>query len=212
MDIHNFIASKFAGKEPLFFEVGANDGQDTQRLNLSCKNLHVFEPDVRAFAKLTKRKFLGGVFLNNIALGSCVGSAQFHVSSGCRPYKYDYSVDGEWDKSGSLRAPKIHLKAHPWCKFDSTINVLVDTVDNYCQVKGIKIIDFLWADVQGAEEDLIRGGASMLGSGAIKYFYTEYSDAQLYDGQLTFNELCALLKGYKVVHRFPGDVLFEWEK
>ncbi|MEN9248224.1 MAG: hypothetical protein Q6L50_08560 [Gloeomargarita sp. GMQP_bins_120] len=37
--------------------------------------------------------------------------------------------------------------------------------------------DFIWADVQGAEVDLIQGGLQALAN--TRYFYTEYANTEL---------------------------------
>ena len=42
------------------------------------------------------------------------------------------------------------------------IDVEVDTVDRYCASNGIERIDFLKIDVEGFEEDVLRGATTML--------------------------------------------------
>ena len=76
----------------------------------------------------------------------------------------------------------------------------------------VKTVDLLWADVQGAEVDLIEGGRETLAR--TSYLYTEYSNAELYAGQINLEEILARLPGWRVVQNFPttedyADVLLE---
>ncbi len=56
-----------------------------------------------------------------------------------------------------------------------------------------------------AENLFIRGGQEALGK--TRYLYTEYSNRELYEGQVNLPQLLALLPDYEVVARYPGDVL-----
>jgi hypothetical protein len=68
-------------------------------------------------------------------------------------------------------------------------------------------VDFNWADIQGAEGEMVRGGHDLLRR--TRYLFTEYSDEELYEGQATLDELLALLPDYRVVELWPDDVLLE---
>ena len=59
--------------------------------------------------------------------------------------------------------------------------------------------------MQGAEGDLIKGGRETLAN--TRYFYTEYNNRELYEGQLGLRELLSLLPDFDVVQRYPHDVL-----
>jgi hypothetical protein len=67
-------------------------------------------------------------------------------------------------------------------------------------------VDFIWADVQGAESDLIEGAPRILA--ATRYFYTEYSNNEWYEGQITLPGLVQKLPDFELVRRYPMDVLF----
>ena len=66
-------------------------------------------------------------------------------------------------------------------------------------------IDLIWADVQGAEGDLIEGGRQALAR--TRYFYTEYDDQELYEGQIPLAKLLSLLPEFEIVPRYRWDVL-----
>ena len=65
----------------------------------------------------------------------------------------------------------------------------------------------IWADVQGAEENLIKGGLKTLSH--TKYFYTEYEDDELYEGQITLDQIKNLLPNFKAIGYFGNNVLFK---
>jgi hypothetical protein len=81
------------------------------------------------------------------------------------------------------------------------------TLDAWSEQHRISQADFIWADVQGAESDLVEGAALFLTSS--RYFYTEYSNDEWYEGQITLAELLEKLPGFDLVRRYPMDALFE---
>jgi hypothetical protein len=81
-------------------------------------------------------------------------------------------------------------------------------LDTWFQSSGLDRIDFVWADVQGAEGDLILGGKETFNK-HVKYFYTEYSNMELYENQLNLEQILQLLPTFNIVTQFEGDVLLK---
>jgi hypothetical protein len=81
--------------------------------------------------------------------------------------------------------------------------------DSFKKMIGLEneIIDFIWADIQGAEIDLIKGGTKSFEK--VKYLYTEYNNSELYEGEIGLTEICNLLPNYEIVYDFGGDVLLK---
>jgi hypothetical protein len=79
-------------------------------------------------------------------------------------------------------------------------------LDDWVFTHGIQSIDFIWADVQGAESDLILGALETLKF--TNFFYTEFSDDEWYEGQINFNSLSSLLPNFELLHKFQNDALF----
>ena len=69
------------------------------------------------------------------------------------------------------------------------------------------MIDFILADVQGAEGEMIRGGRKALAR--TRYLFTEYSDDQMYRGQPSLSEILAMLPTFRLLELWPDDVLLE---
>ncbi len=81
----------------------------------------------------------------------------------------------------------MHLRRAPWCTFDSGSAVLMRSLDSWASEAGVDRVDFIWADVQGAEGDVISRGQHTLAR--TRYFDTEYSNEELYEGQIDLMSL-----------------------
>ena len=191
------------GKDnPTILEIGCNDGTHTIWFLEIFKNpkIYCFEPDPRAIANFKNK--VGrhdNVHLFEMALSDRNGEIAFYQSGGWHKARED------WDLSGSIRKPKEHLMAYPWVKFDRAITVKTVTLDAWCSEHEVEHIDFIWMDVQGAEIDVFKGGVNVLAKTDI--IYTEYSNRELYEGQFTLKQLLKQLRAFKVLIRYPGDVL-----
>ena len=202
------IKAMLEGAEtPVIMEIGANNGSDTVEFVQMYPEARVLaiEPDPRSAAKLERNILgLGNCEVWRGAIGNVDGLVTLHQSSGNWP---GGPKNGEpWDKSSSIKKPTGHIQLHPWCKFDLGLDVMGAKLDTFCEKAGVDKIQFVWADVQGAERDMILGGAKTFKDN-VKYLYTEYSDTALYEGQPTRAEIFELLPGYDVVTDFGGDIL-----
>jgi FkbM family methyltransferase len=196
------IARLIGRPDPTILDIGCNDGTHTRMfLDLfDHGRVFSFEPDPRARERFRRDTTDPRAQLFPIAIGASDGVTQFHQSSG----------DGvvglkTWDYSGSIRKPKLHLQRHPWCRFDSQIAVPIMRLDTWAEAQGVTDVDFIWADMQGAEVDLIIGGSRILDR--TRFLYTEYSDEELYEGEITLQQILQLLPHFEVVHRYADDVL-----
>jgi FkbM family methyltransferase len=187
-------------------EIGANDGTDTHRLLEAFPHatIHCFEPDPRALALLRDQGLGDRVRIHPSAVGAYDGVTTFFQSGGAPPGQEDQYPDG-WHRSGSIRAPKHHLDAYEWCRFDSSIEIPIVRLDTWAQAEGVGAVDFIWADVQGAEGDMVAGGPNLFAN--TRFMLTEYSDEEMYEGQATLRSLRRLLRGWRVVIRYRDDVL-----
>ena len=186
------------------FEVGSNDGQTINIiypiLELSCKSFyyHAFEM-VEALAKWSveacKHEHLT---INNVAVSDTSELEK----------EYNLSVNGAYNGSSSLKDVKNAMNWWPEMKFEKRKTATI-TIDDYCQQNNINHIDFIWADIQGAEELMIKGMTKMLSN--TKYIYTEYNK-DLYDGALGVTEIAALLTDFDIIEDYGGDVLFKNNK
>jgi FkbM family methyltransferase len=214
-DIFSFLKrTVFPLGKTTVFEIGIADGGDTMAIMNAVDpsvfgiDYYAFEPDPRNICTLKRGPLVSmdGFNLVQAAVGGCTMIRDFHLSEGFNP-----NLKVEHTFSSSLKEPKLHLQDHPWCKFDKTILVKVMRLDDFCRLYSIDRIDFIWCDVQGAEDLVIQGGRVALSN--TRYFYTEYYDTELYDGQLPVGEIHGRLPGeWKMIKKWENDVLFENQK
>ena len=178
----------------LFLELGAHCGSDTAWLAaLPDVTIHAFEPDPR-----NAQPPRANLTLHRAAVAAHDGRGPLLLS-----------VDGwgrEWTFSSSIKRPKNHLQRYP-VTFGDTVEVDLVALDTFHRTHGLDVVDFIWADIQGAEGEMVRGGAETLRR--TRYLYTEYSNDELYEGQATLPELLELLPDFHVLELWPGDVLLE---
>jgi 2-O-methyltransferase len=188
----------------VIFEVGAHLCQDSLALReiFPKAAMFVFEPDPRNVYQIA-RQGLGKRFtFIDAAVGDRDGKATFHLSGGQPPGAPPHI----WTQSSSLKKPVEHLQEYPWCTFDRDATVRIVRLDTFVAERSIDRIDFLWADVQGAEDELIAGGQKALAN--TRYLYTEFSDRELYAGQISLQQILERLPGpWEVLEQFAYDVL-----
>lgn len=191
-------------QNPVIFEIGCADGKDTlEFINTFGPELkiHCFEPEPKNIEIVKKTVNFHGHYLFEGVVSNKNGTIIFHRSRTDNPNDLCYS--------GSIKQPKEHLNTWPFIKFDQTIEVNTIKLDTYCKEKNIDFIDFIWADVQGAEEDVIESGKDMF-TNKVKYLYTEYSNVEYYENQANLQKILYTLgSNWKLVRDFGTDVLIE---
>jgi FkbM family methyltransferase len=191
---------------PVILEIGTSTGEDSLDFlrEFSDIQLHCFEPDPRCVKIHQNTVKDARCQLHPIAISDVDGEAEFYQST--RDYD-ENGVASDWLQSSSLKTPKNHLELYPWCKFENTVKVPTRSLDSWFAEQDIDQIDLIWADVQGAEENLIKGALKTLSH--TKYFYTEYEDEELYEGQITLQQIKTLLPKFKPIGYFQNNVLFK---
>ncbi len=197
---------------PVILEIGAHYGQDTVDLRtlFPTARMWSFEPDPRNIYRIKKNGITKATTLVEAAVGDRDGTAEFLLSSGLPPPEDPNYRRGQtrepWSYSSSLKKPRAHLERVPWVKFESKATVRVVRLDTFAAAENLREVDFIWADVQGAEDQMIAGGQTLLAG--TSYLYTEYSDEELYEGQIGLGELVKRLPGrWEVLEDYGNDVL-----
>ena len=208
----------------VILEIGCNDGTDTNELlqALPEARIYCFEPDPRAVERFKKTVHSDRATLFELAISERDGTATFNGSSGrpsnVKPGASHYCFLDEWDLSGSLCKPTGHLEFSPWTTFPEDRRFLVNTtrLDSWaCLTFPFGAIDFIWADVQGAEAMMIKGGPETLRR--TKFLYTEFYDKPMYEGQPNLDDLQALLPQFDLQATYghvnlQGNALFKNRK
>lgn len=193
-EIRNLINNS----SPVIFEIGCADGKDTldfiQTFNDLSFKMYCFEPEPRNAKVFRDTVHDGRVYFHEKAVGDISNSqTPFHQSN------TEYS-------SSLLEHTEDLTKQWPVIKFENTLFIEKVSLDDFVESEKIDRIDFIWADVQGAEHLLIAGAKKTLRE-KVKYFYTEYSDIAYYKGEQTLEQILSLLPDFKLVWDFKTDVL-----
>jgi FkbM family methyltransferase len=193
--IKSWVRETFRAPGPkTFLELGAHTGMDTEWIaGLPGVTVHAFEPDPR-----NRQEPRHNVTLHRAAVAECDGAGRLILSK--------TGWGREWTHSSSIKRPKNHLQRYP-VTFGESVEVELVALDTFTRRHGLGLIDFIWADIQGAEGEMIRGGRRTLGR--TRYLYTEYSDDEMYEGQATLGEMLEMLPGFRVVELWPENVLLE---
>lgn len=201
MDIIQFLENLIRKKDGRFvlYEFGAHHGEHTEIFLSLLKGKDFFfktlEADRRNIQVL-KTKF--DKYVAPFAIGDVDGEVEFFFSE---------KESGKWDWSSSLVRPKDHLRRHPTIKFNkqSARSIRFDTL---VERDGVDVIDFVWADIQGAENKMILGGQKAFAK--TRYLYTEYDDNENYQGQWGLDEIIENLPGeWVIVEKYKHDVLLK---
>jgi FkbM family methyltransferase len=189
--------------DPIILEIGAHKGSDTLDFlrEFSGIKIYSFEPDPRVIPQHRNLVNDPRCQLYEVALSDQDGEAIFYQSG--------VEIDNKLkhDASSSLKKPQEHLKAYPKIPFNNSTTVKTMRLDTWAKENNITEIDFIWADVQGAEEQLIKGGLETLSK--TRYFYTEYSDRELYENQINLKAIQSLIPDFKFICFYASNVLFK---
>ena len=143
------VVEPLLSKDDVVFDVGTNIGTIANWFSNRTKHVHGFEPhpdNLRMTQDQIVLRQTKNITLSQLALGSEPGSLQLHVKS----------FHGHHSLGDTGASPTVEK-----------IDVQVDTVDRYCKTNAIDRIDFLKIDVEGFEEDVLKGATGMLAEGKV---------------------------------------------
>lgn len=191
-------------------EAGCFNGQYSNKILTMfprVKYYFAFEPDPRNIPLIKQRVLPRPFKLIPKALGAEDGIVDFYQSDGMSERNNRYT------SSSSIRKPKEVTEDWVRMKFKEPIKVSCTTLDTFCKENNVEQIDLIFADVQGAERDIIAGGKRMLSK--TKFIFLEHSlragrSREWYEGQWLFDEMVDDMDklGFNVYSKFPSDILF----
>ncbi len=148
---------------PVAVDIGAHLGLVTAELaGRGFSQVHSFEPAARTFAKLeaninSSPSARGAVRLNCVAVGSTVGTAEFHLEPNSPATNH---VRLKSTENGGSQSDTVQL-------------VPMTTLDSYCDEHEIARIDFLKVDTEGFEPYVLDGARECLRDGRISMIVLE---------------------------------------
>jgi FkbM family methyltransferase len=200
----DYIKSLIKSDKPIILEIGCANGDDTldfiKVFSDTDFRLYGFEPEPKNIKIIEEKVHSNRFELFKGVMSDTDGELTFNRSRTDNPDDLSFS--------GSIMKPKNHLKMWDWIYFDQSIVVPSITLDTFCKSKNINIIDFIWCDVQGAEEKLILGGIETFEK-KVRYLFTEYSNDEQYEGQPTLEKILKILPSFEIIKNDGADVLLK---
>jgi FkbM family methyltransferase len=162
---------------PIIFDVGAHTGETIERFRkLYNKSIiHSFEPQVDSFQKL--KKFSDDkTILNNFALGEKIEIKKFYIN------KND-STSGFYKFTDKMFADHNNYSK----------DIQIKTLDQYVEERNVENIDILKIDVQGYEDNVLKGAIKTL-TNKIKILELEIIFIDYYEKKSSFYNLESIIK------------------
>jgi FkbM family methyltransferase len=202
-------ATSLPGRPAVIFDVGAHNGSyslGAARIFGDDSLVYSFEPSAEVYKSLLRvTADRPNIMAYQFGLGDCETTASLY-----------------YDSVGAQKA-SLYAEAHA-----STIDlalgrvtseeILVRTLDAFCEEQKISRIDVLKIDVEGNELDVLRGATRMIEAGAVEAIQFEFGEAQIASGTFFKHIHQFLLPRYRI-HRIlgaglskalePYDVIFE---
>jgi len=179
-------------KSPVFFDVGANEGEYSARLLSVFPNCRVecFEPGALPASRLRIRfQDAKNLTVNECAVGGECGSS----------FLYDYAY-GNTSEHASLFADVL-LKHHGAKKLNKT-EVLVKTIDQHCLDAKIFQISLLKIDTEGSEFLALSGARGKINEGLIDFIQFEFNAMNVFSRTFLY-DFYNILSNYEIyrMHR-----------
>lgn len=181
-------AESFLSKNPVILEAGVCGGEDTICFKKKWPNsiIYGFEPHPENFAcAKIKTKDLAGVAIMNSALFDHVGKITFYKSATI-PAASSLLVDN----LNNIEIPK-DLTLGGTNYRDTAATVDCTTVDHWAKEAGIKKIDFIWLDTEGAELYILKNAKTILPT--VRVISTEVNFKEFRLGMTYFQDLYEFL-------------------
>ncbi|SKB12338.1 hypothetical protein PL11201_330027 [Planktothrix sp. PCC 11201] len=193
------VIRRFVTPGSVVLDVGANLGDWTKAVLSICPDaeIHLFEPIPVVYKDLIKNlgeKFsTAQIIPNSFAIGNQAGVQTFYHYQ-AQSILSTFHRRLEVEKTGTLQQPQ-------------EIQVLKNTVDNYCIQQRVERINFLKIDVGGGELDVLKGAEKCLNKGKIDYIQFEYGGTYL-DAKITLKETFEYLHKVRyVIFKIQGNSL-----
>lgn len=178
-------------------DVGANIGAFcfAMRALMPEAEVYAFEPIPECFEKLEKNLGLFGKFhAFQTAVGNKDGITEFH--------HHNFNAS-----SSILPMSQKHKQVFPGSAKSKIINVPITKLDNYCDQINLEPPILLKIDVQGFEDQVIRGAKKILQK--VDWILTEVSYVPLYNQQPLFSDIFHLLNTNGFLFFGNQDVLLD---
>lgn len=206
----DFFLSEVTKTDPVIFDIGCYDGADSREFSRLFENptIYAFEGDKRSIELFNRlSKGYKNIKLTETVLSDTNGKVDWFASESDTRRHYDFQ--NSWSASSSLKRPDNHLNIFKDVSFSEAYKVQSMTLDTWMKDNPhIDSIDIIWADVNGGEEELLKGAKATLQK--TKFLYIEFNgtqDKKLYSQCLTKEDIKDKLPDFEElgVYNFMGN-------
>jgi 2-O-methyltransferase len=201
------IIRKFLPDNPIVFEVGAFDGNDSVTLAKMWPNglIVSFEANPARFTEYQEKAIhFPNMRGYNLAVNTYNGTAEFFLCWGTN------GINPVFEGASSLLPASKSMEIH---YMGPKITVSCVILDDWCHLNHIKAFDFMWLDLEGFEIQLLKSSPQILA--AARVIYTETNFYPFRQGTTQYGELKAFLEsqGFEMVAHWyneglQGDAIF----
>jgi FkbM family methyltransferase len=165
-------------RNPIIFDVGANEGQSIKRFNLIFNNciIHSFEPIKKCFDRIVEDYPSKQFIKNNYALSEKSVNKRFFINK--------YSATSSFDRINKNYYQPNNEKN----KTVKILKVKTVTLDSYINLNKIKKIDILKIDTQGHELNVLKGAKNALQKSMINFIEAEIIICDYYENKINLFE------------------------
>jgi FkbM family methyltransferase len=174
-------------EDSIIFDVGANIGNYVYSLleSTNSKNIFCFEPNPYAYKMLTnsiQENIRVQAF--NIGMGDHEHNTQM--------YLYEHAKETELGSLFESVITDIHK-----VKETSSVDIRINTIDNFCRQHSIDRIDFLKIDTEGYEFMVLKGAMQMIRERKIKLIQFEFNEMNV-ASRVFLKDFFTLLPDYAI--------------
>lgn len=174
-------------KNTVFFDVGANIGEYSTNLAAIYSNsdIYSFEPNINTFNILRKNvDSLKTITPINIGLSDTKKKSEI------------FTYLSDLNSQHASLYEEVFSELHKNTNIIS-INIELDSLDNFCIKNNINTIDFLKIDTEGNEWDVLTGSIQMINKGKIKIIQFEFNEMNIIS-RVFLKDFYQILKDYKI--------------
>lgn len=201
------IIEQFLPINPMVFEAGAKDGDDSIKLAAKwpAGKIISFEPNPHQFVKYIEKSLkFNNMSGYNLAVNTYNGTTKFYLCWGTG------GTDPVFEGASSILEASDPMKVH---YMGPEIEVPCVILDDWCKDNGITNFDFMWLDLEGFELQLLQSSPRILRT--VKLVYTETNFFEFRKGTTQFGALKQYLEsqGFRLIAHWyneglQGDAIF----
>jgi len=175
-------------KNPIIFDIGANQGQSIDRFRKVFENptIHAFEPIKFEYENLKKKYFNEkNIILNNVAIGEDIEDKELYITAKTGNSSFNkLNKNTNWLKT---RSKQFKTTLEGYTEQIQKVNII--TLDSYCLKNKINEIDILKIDTQGYEDKVLQGSKNILENNVISAIESEIMFDDVYEKYFNFTDL-----------------------